>query len=191
LKSQLKFLRGCPIVAIWWHNGASRPAHRPSGPVRRPQKGNHNGSNDDPRDAPDPGGISAHDRRTGDRGAGVLGSGRSDREPHDQVNPPAQKRPGVRIARTCTVDAVPGSNGNSRRGGGGFGFTGPAEFYTDGRMTCYRAKAVMRFRLGYSRLEVHDCNGRQYTIAGFRDGRWDLVTLDAFSTQVVRRRRLP
>lgn len=110
--------------------------------------------------------------------------------PHEQVNPPAQKRPGVRLVETCTIDALPGSHGNSRRGGG-FGFTGPAEFYSDGRMTCYRAKAVMRFRLGYSRLAVHDCNGRHYTIAGFRDGRWDLVTLDAFSTQVVRRRRLP
>jgi hypothetical protein len=109
----------------------------------------------------------------------------------DPVNPPAQRRPGIRLVELCTIDPVPDSGNNSRRrGGGGFGFTGPVEFYSDGRMTCYRAKAVMRFRLGYSRLAVHDCNGRQYQIAGFRNGQWDLVTLDALTTQVVRRQPL-
>jgi len=106
------------------------------------------------------------------------------------LNPPAQKRPAPRFVELCTIDPVPNGRGNGRRGGGGFGFTGPAEFYHDGRMTCYRAKAVMRFRLGYSRLEVHSCSGRLYRIAGYRDGGWDLVTLDAFTTQVVRRQRL-
>ena len=111
----------------------------------------------------------------------------SAREP---VNPPAQSRPGIRLVELCTIDALPGSRNDGHRGGG-FGFTGPVEFYSDGRMTCYRAKAVMRFRLGYSRLAVRDCDGRRYTIAGFRNGQWDLVTLDAVTTQVIRRQRLP
>ena len=75
-------------------------------------------------------------------------------------------------------------------GGGGFTFTGPPEFYANGAMTCHRAKAVMRFRLGYSDLVVHSCHGRLYRIEGAKGGRRDLVTLDAFTTNPVGVRRL-
>lgn len=85
-----------------------------------------------------------------------------------------------------------GGNYGGRRGygGGGFSFTGPPEFYTDGRMTCHRAKAVMRFRLGYTDLVVHNCEGRRYQIEGRRAGQRWLVTLDAFTTNPVSTRRL-
>jgi hypothetical protein len=85
-----------------------------------------------------------------------------------------------------------GGNHGRRRGydGGGFSFTGPPEFYTDGRMTCHRAKAVMRFRLGYTDLVVHNCQGRRYQIEGRRAGQRWLVTLDAFTTNPVSTRRL-
>jgi hypothetical protein len=79
---------------------------------------------------------------------------------------------------------------DSLRDGGGFTFTGPPEFYSNGAMTCHRAKAVMTFRLGYSNLVVHNCRGRLYRIEGRKGGRRDLVTLDAFTTNPVAVRRL-
>lgn len=94
-------------------------------------------------------------------------------------------------AQSANFGNLGGSPGRHGYGdNGGFSFTGPAEFYADGRMTCYRAKAVMRYRLGYSDLVVHNCEGRLYRIEGWRNGaRW-LVTLDAFSTDPVNTRRL-
>jgi hypothetical protein len=79
---------------------------------------------------------------------------------------------------------------HDRHDGSGFTFTGPPEFYADGRMTCHRAKAVMRFRLGYSDLVVHSCAGRRYRIEGRRGAVRELVTLDAFTTNPVGVRRL-
>jgi len=79
---------------------------------------------------------------------------------------------------------------HDRHDGGGFTFTGPPEFYSNGAMTCHRAKAVMRFRLGYTDLVVHSCHGRLYRIEGRRGNRRDLVTLDAFTTNPVGVRRL-
>lgn len=88
------------------------------------------------------------------------------------------------------LGARPGGRAGRHGGGGGFSFTGPPEFYTDGRMTCHRAKSVMHFRLGYSDLVVHDCSGRRYRIEGYRDGHRWLVTLDAFTTNPVSTRRI-
>ncbi len=124
--------------------------------------------------------------------AGVAGAGITDRPaaaaatPDQQINPVAEKRPGLRTAELCTIDAVPKRGRRNR----GFTFTGPAEFHDDGRITCYRARAIMRFRLGYSRLQVKKCSGRRYRIGGFRDGRWDLVTIDALTARVVSRKRV-
>jgi hypothetical protein len=88
------------------------------------------------------------------------------------------------------VNSLTPTKKHDRHDGSGFTFTGPPEFYSNGAMTCHRAKAVMRFRLGYTDLVVHNCHGRLYRIEGRRGNRRDLVTLDAFTTNPVGVRRL-
>ncbi len=98
-----------------------------------------------------------------------------------QENPVAKARPGPKLAESCTIDAVPNSNGS----GGGFGFTGPAHFHEDGRMTCHRAKLTLRFKGGFSSIRVRSCSGSRYVFSAVRGGARKTVTFNPYSGQVV------